>query len=127
MRYPILSFDGDDLFVFENPDDVSRNLEVYDVDYPEVLFDSDGRLLIKTLDRNEVTLSDSGAEPDPERLRSMLIHALRKRGQEWADDAPLESLVSTAQDTWDKNVGVVGFAEAITRLLRRFRLRKPPS
>ena len=48
MRYPILSFDGDDLFVFENPDDVSRNLEVYDVDYPEVLFDSDGRLLIKT-------------------------------------------------------------------------------
>lgn len=102
LRYPIFSFDGDDLFVFDSPNDVRVNLEVYDVDYPEDLLDSDGRLLVKSVKGNDVELSDAGSEPDPERLRSMLIHALRKRGQEWDDSASLERLIPTAQATWDR-------------------------
>ena len=85
MRYPIFSFDGDDLWVFDSLDDTWKNLEVYDIAYPEILLDSDGRLLTKSDAGNDrVSLSDSGAEPDPERLRSMLIHALRKGGRSGA-------------------------------------------
>jgi hypothetical protein len=60
LRYPIFSFDGDDLLCLIPPNDVRVNLEVYDVDYPEVLLDSDGRLLMKSVEGNEVKLSDSG-------------------------------------------------------------------
>jgi len=129
MRYPIFSFDGDDLFVFDTSNDVRVNMEVYDVDYPEVLLDSDGRLLKKSIEGNEVKLSDSGAEPEPERLRSMLIHALRKRGQEWDDSASLERLIPTAQATWDKNRPVITdvLTDAISGLLRFLRLKGPRS
>ena len=129
LRYPIFSFDGDDLFVFDTPNDVRVDVEVYDVEYPGVLLDSDGRLLTKSVEGNEVKLSDSGAEPEPERLRSMLIHALRKRGQEWDDNAWLERLILTAQATWDKNMpGITDpFRNAISGLLRFLRLRKPRS
>jgi hypothetical protein len=126
MRYPIFSFEGDDLFVFDTPNDVRVDLEVYQVDYPDVLLDSDGRLLKKSVEGKEIKLSDSGEEPNPERLRYMLIHALRMRGQEWDDSAPLERLIPTAQATWDQ--GGPGFfdplANAASRVLRFLRLRR---
>jgi len=128
MRYPIFSFDGDDLFVFDSLDDIWKNLEVYDIAYPEILLDSDGRLLTKSDAGNDrVSLSDSGAEPDPERLRSMLIHALRKRGQEWSDDAALETLIPVAQATWHKATRDVTISQTFSRLLRFLRLRRPTS
>ena len=128
MRYPIFSFEGNDLFVFDTPNDV-RVMEVYWIDEPDVLLDSDGRLLTKSIEGNAVELSDSGAEPEPERLRSMLIRALRMRGQERDDNAPSEQLIPTAQATWDENRS--GFTDpltnAISALLRFLRLRKPRS
>lgn len=124
MRYPIFSFEGDDLFVFDTPDDV-RALEVYDVDSEDILLDSNGCLLAKSAEGNEVKLSDTGTAPDPERLRSMLIHALRKRGQEWDDSAPLDTLITTAQATWDKRPPGIGIRGTISRLARFLRLRGP--
>ena len=121
LQYPIFSFDGDDLFVFETPRDLDANLEIYDLDYPEVLLDSDGRLLRKTVNKNQIELWDAEGNPDPERLRLRLIHALQKRGQAWDDDAPLERLMSTARATWDKDVAGANVSGGISRLFERIR------
>jgi hypothetical protein len=126
MRYPIFEFDGDDLAVYDTPDDHWNHLEVYDVDYPDVLLDSDGRLLRKSDAGNErVRITEADAEADPEQLRRMLIHALQARGQPWGADAPLDSLILAAQATSYER-GRNGIGDAFCRLLRFLRLKTPP-
>ena len=123
MRYPIFLFDGDDLVVYDTPDQHWNHLEAYDVEYSEFLFDSDGRFLAKSDAGNDrVTISDSGDEADPERLRSMLIHALQQKGQEWSDDAPLESLIPAAQAVCVVEHIGIPIGQAITNLLRRLQV-----
>ena len=125
MRYPIFLFDGDDFSMYEATDDHWDDLEAYDVDYPDILLDSDGRLLTKSDAGNDgVRISDSGSEPDPERLRSMLIHVLRRWGQEWADDATLDTLIPAARTAYRSYVPL-SIGEMISGLLRRLHVKKP--
>jgi hypothetical protein len=121
IRYPVFIFDGDDLGVYKSHDEHWNNLEAYDVDYPEVILDSDGRLLTKTdAGGDRVALSDLGLSPNPERLRTMLIHALRVRGQVWDDGAPLGILIAAAQ-ALDPGFSL---GAMLSGLLRRMRLRR---
>ena len=125
MRYPVFKFDGDDLLVIETPDDVWRSIEIYQIDYPDIVMDSDGRSLKKTATTDgRVVLTESRAEPDPEQLRSLLLHALRARGQEWDDRARLDRLVPSARALSHETVTVVGIKEGIAGLLRFLRRKK---
>ena len=85
MRYPILAFDEyGDLTVFESPANHWNNLEAYDLANPHTLFDSNGRVLTMLDAGNDrVEILDSDAEPEPDRLRQMLIRALERVGQRW--------------------------------------------
>ena len=97
MRYPIFLFDGEDLIVFNTPKAHWDFLESYDLGADRV-FDSEGRQLTEADAGNDrVRIQDSGAEPNPERLRGMLLRALRRRGKEFDDEASLGTLVAAAQ------------------------------
>ena len=127
IRYPIYVIDGDDLAVYNTPDEHRNELEAYDVEHFGFLFDSDGRVLTASeAGDDRVTISDSGAEPQPEWLRQTLMHLLRRRGQEWSNDAPLESLIIAAQAT-RLEAPRLSLGQAISNLLRRLRLRRPGS
>lgn len=129
MRYPIFLFcTDDDLTVYASPDQHLGSLEIYDVDSSDIWFDSDGHLLAASGDERDegVKISNTGTSPDPERLRSMLIHALRRKGQEWADNAPLNTLISAAQEAYGYEEGIP-IGEAISNLLRFLHLKRPKS
>ncbi len=128
MRYPIFKFDGNDLAVYDTPDEHWDQLESYQIEYPDILLDRDGRLLRKSdAGSTRVKISDSGAEPEPELLRGMLLQTLRHRGQEWDDDASLESLIPAARATKDEKAGMVGLPDSVSRLFRFLRLSRPKS
>ena len=128
MRYPIfLFYDDNDLTVFDTPDEHWDSLEPDDLEYIAVILDSDGRLLTPSHGKHRAEISDSGAPPDPERLRKMLIHVLHRKGQEWDSGAPLESLVPAAQEVYGYYEPGIPISEAIGNLLRRLRLRRPKS
>ena len=123
IRYPIFVFDGDDLMVYSTPQEHWVNLESYSIDYPDFYFDSDGRLLTKSdAGDGRVKISDSGANPDPERLRTMLIHALQRRGQEFDTDAPVDILIAAVQATRYEHQTL---GQAISSLLRYLHLKRP--
>lgn len=130
MRYPIFIFDGDDLAVYETHEDHWNDLEAYQIDYPEIILDSDGRLLTKE-DAGDVRvrLVDSGAKPDPERLRNLLLHSLKVRRQNWPSDAPLECLIAGAQarQRWEDEYHRFRIGRVIGWLLDLLHLRRRPS
>jgi len=116
MRYPIFVIDGDDVAVYNNADEHWNELEPYDIEH-FVVFDTDGRVLTpRDAGHDRVMISDLGGEPQPEWLRQTLLDLLRRRGQDWRDDAPLEGLVIAAQaarlEAPRSNLG-----QAVTRLL----------
>ena len=125
IRYPVFSFEGGDLWVFDRPEDVRHDLEVYDIDNPDIILDSEGHKLITTASGSEVVLSASDADPNEELLRTKLINALRKRGQYWNDDSSLEELITHAQATWWKGMSKGGLRTAFSGLLRLFGWRSP--
>ena len=97
MRYPIFDFYGDDLIVFNAPKEHWDFLESHDIG-SSILFDSEGRRL-KEVDagNDRVRIEDFGEEPNPERLRVMLLSALRRRGMEFGDDISIGALAAVAQ------------------------------
>jgi len=135
MRYPIFLFDRDeegrgDLAVYDAPEDHWVDLESYDIHWM-ILYDSEGRRLTASdAGEDRVEITDSGADPNPERLRRMLITALRWRGQEWSDGASLESLIAAAQEL-DSEPSTIDIGKALSglwsRLLRLLRLKGPES
>jgi hypothetical protein len=127
VRYPVFSFEDDDIWVFDSPDDVRHDFEVYDIDKPGIILDSDGRELTASESGGQVILSRSDTEPDPELLRRKLINALRRRGQTWSDDATLGELIPEAQATWWKGMSTGGLRTAFFKLLRLLRMKRPQS
>ena len=79
--------------------------------------DSEG-VLLKAYEEEDgrVGMFNAGDPPNPERLRLMLVHALRKRGQQWDDDAPLNELISVAEATWDAKLARDPFSRLLARL-----------
>ena len=101
IRYPLFDFDGDDLAIYEAHEEHWSNLEPYDLEYGDGIFDIDGRVLRQEDAGNgRVAIVDSGAEPDPERLRLALLALLRRRGEDLADDASLKGLVELARSIY---------------------------
>ena len=128
MGYPIfLFYDDDDFIVFDSGEEHCSYLEQDSLKYIGMILDSEGRLLTASDGKDRVEISDSGAEPDPERLRQMLIKVLRRKGQEWGTDAPLARLITAAQEACRVGVGGIPVGKAIANLLRRLRLRKAKS
>jgi len=81
MRYPIfLFYDDDDLIVFDSAGEHCSYLEQDSLKYIGMILDCEGRLLTASDGKDRVEISDSGAEPDPERLRQMLIKVAHTQG-----------------------------------------------
>jgi len=126
MRYPIFVFDEHgDLTVFESRAHHWNNLEAYDIANPHTVFDSDGRVLTMADAGNDrVEILDSDAEPEPDRLRQMLIRALERAGQQWDGNATLDNLRAAAQAVYGSEKRGVSIIEPIARLLRLLRLKR---
>ena len=129
IRYPILVFySGNKLAVFDQVGQFQSEMCCMDC-IPKVLdvaFDSNGRLLTE-IDGDDS--NDSAAERDPDRLRQMLLHVLQLRGQAWASDAPLESLVAAAQRAYGFRAWTLDavIRKAVTDLLHFLHLKSPAS
>jgi hypothetical protein len=124
MRYPIFVFDGDDLAVYETREEHWNSLEAYDIDYPDTILDSDGRLLRKEDAGNvRVEIVDSGADPDPKRLRELLLHSLKVRRQNWPSDSTLECLIAgaVARQRWEDESRRLHMPRIVSRLLKLLR------
>jgi hypothetical protein len=126
MRYPIYVFyDPVHLVVFDAPDQHWGFLEEESLASIWTVLDSDGRVLTLRDGETRVEVADSGVEPDPERLGSMLTHALSSRGQEWGDDPASEDLAAAARSEWGyENIGVPA-RDLFDRVLKRLHLRRP--
>ncbi|MEX1255786.1 MAG: hypothetical protein WEE64_15740 [Dehalococcoidia bacterium] len=126
MRYPIfLFYDENDVVCYESLDQLQSSLEPDDLGYIDIgIYDSDGHLF-KVLEGDRA-IELGAAEPtaDPQRLRRLLIGALRAPGQRWATDAPLEAVISASQEAFRYEEGVP-MSEAISRLLQWLRLKRP--
>jgi hypothetical protein len=128
IRYPVFVFDGDDTVAYHTQEEHWDSLESYGVDYPEILYDRDGRPLVKSDaggDRMAISLAD--AEPDPGGLRKLLLEALRRSGQTWADDATLDALADAAAAEFAYSARGVSIREIFSPVLRFFGLRRGPS
>lgn len=124
VSYPIFQFyDDDSLTVYEAPGDWEI-CEPEDLDGVTVVFDAHAHVL-KFGESNSpaVDISESGEEPDPERLRTMLIRALQREGQNWPPDAPLDLLIPAAQQACRYDEGIP-LGEAFGNLLRFLHLKR---
>lgn len=124
IRYPIFVFhDQLDFWVFDTRGEHLHNLEGYDIPHYAVV-DSEGRILTETADRDALVISDSGAPPDLELLRALLVPALQSKGLYWGANAPIEILVAAAQVACPYDEGGIPVSEMIPRLLQFLHLRK---
>jgi hypothetical protein len=128
IRYPIFLFDRDKLDVFETESDLWSSLCCLDCasGHLDEVFGSDARAIAVTDEDSGETI-DSVGEPQPERLRQLLILALQTR-YKVDSTTPLDTLIATARkkvygyNSWSADPIV---ADAVANLLRLLRLRKP--